>query len=606
MGCANSKEPLPGAAELQPMNPATEAALQQATEAARAATRAAEAAQAAAEAAAKAAQDAANAAAKTAAAAGPAAAAAATAAVQNAVKQGALNMVRVPVSVGPAQPGATTLEAVPVADDEPDTPDEDGDEGASVVSITKVSVPEPVPTPLPEPDPAPAPAPAPARAPAPVPAPAPAPTPAPAPAPAPVPVPALVVSPPVSPRLEPTSPRKSKSSGRLSKGGGTSKRDSEAAPIVAPITEPTPVPREGPMTIRDQAMSPEMVALWEADQNFTEEQNHVMRQLRERMIEAKVLTAENMAFFDFKPVYYKFTQARQFDLEKAFLMMSNHVEWRTKNNLSTFVPTAVGPVPAHCVSYRYPEHEAIKKAYQFIHHKTAKNGMPVYIDRIGMFSFPLLRATYGDEERFMQYMVAYGECTQQFRFPGCSLAAGKFIGKGVYIIDLEGFKISSFNAEMRAFLKAFNGIFGDNYPESVEKMFVINTPWIFKSVWNFLGPMIDKRTRDKITCASYPPAAHPSHRATLRPPSPPLPARTAWRAVGTHLTRAAGASQHADGAEGLPAQAARVGPAREPARLFRRHRHVVRLCDGEGAVGGALGGARTSPHHLVPSPSATS
>jgi len=29
-------------------------------------------------------------------------------------------------------------------------------------------------------------------------------------------------------------------------------------------------------------------------------------------------------------------------------------------------------------------------------------------------------------------------------------------------------------------------------------MLIINAPGVFKNVWNFIGPMIDKRTRDKI------------------------------------------------------------------------------------------------------------
>ena len=45
--------------------------------------------------------------------------------------------------------------------------------------------------------------------------------------------------------------------------------------------------------------------------------------------------------------------------------------------------------------------------------------------------------------------------------------------------------------------QAFNGIFGDNYPESVEKMFIINAPLIFRTVWGFISPLMDKRTRDK-------------------------------------------------------------------------------------------------------------
>lgn len=148
-------------------------------------------------------------------------------------------------------------------------------------------------------------------------------------------------------------------------------------------------------------------------------------------------------------------------------------------------------------SYTNAERAKITQAYQFVHHKTTHAGLPVYIDRIGKLDLPGLKVAYGSQERFMQFLVCYGECTMQYRFPACSLAAGKYIGKGVYIVDLTGFALSNFNSEMRAFLKAFNGVFGDNYPESVEKMFIINAPLMFRTVWSFIGPLMDKRTRDK-------------------------------------------------------------------------------------------------------------
>ena len=113
-------------------------------------------------------------------------------------------------------------------------------------------------------------------------------------------------------------------------------------------------------------------------------------------------------------------------------------------------------VPSFIVAfegYSKAERAKITKAYQFIHHKTSHSGLPVYIDRIGQLDLAGLKAAYGSQERFLQFLVCYGECTMQYRFPACSLAAGKHIGKGVYIVDLSGFAISNFNSEMRAFLK---------------------------------------------------------------------------------------------------------------------------------------------------------
>ena len=99
--------------------------------------------------------------------------------------------------------------------------------------------------------------------------------------------------------------------------------------------------------------------------------------------------------------------------------------------------------------------------------------------------------------KYLKFMVCYGEASMAFRFPAASVAAGRYIGKGIYIVDLTGFKITMFTSEVRAFLKEFTAIFGDNYPETVEKMFIVNSPWIFKQVWNFVSPMMDERTRNK-------------------------------------------------------------------------------------------------------------
>ena len=38
--------------------------------------------------------------------------------------------------------------------------------------------------------------------------------------------------------------------------------------------------------------------------------------------------------------------------------------------------------------------------------------------------------------------------------PACSLAEGKYIGKTLTIVDMEGFKLTKFNGQTRAYLKA--------------------------------------------------------------------------------------------------------------------------------------------------------
>ena len=65
----------------------------------------------------------------------------------------------------------------------------------------------------------------------------------------------------------------------------------------------------------------------------------------------------------------------------------------------------------------------------------------------------------------LEYFTWYSEATVHYRLAAASVAAGKHIGKSVYVMDMRGFGITKFGAEMRAFLKTFTKIASENYPE---------------------------------------------------------------------------------------------------------------------------------------------
>ena len=55
------------------------------------------------------------------------------------------------------------------------------------------------------------------------------------------------------------------------------------------------------------------------------------------------------------------------------------------------------------------------------------------------------------------------------------------------------------NGVGRRVLRTIAKVSSDNYPEVIEKMYLVDVPWIFRSVWAFMRPLIDKRTRERIT-----------------------------------------------------------------------------------------------------------
>ena len=246
-------------------------------------------------------------------------------------------------------------------------------------------------------------------------------------------------------------------------------------------------------SFRDASLCPEYMAKFEEEMGFTPEQKaQIQEWLATVQREGIAITwGDNIA------QAYRFLQARQWDMEKSLAMYRNHVAWRKSNDLDTNVDTPHGPVPKLLWEFKFPPAALIKKAYPFVHHKVDKGGRPVYFDLLGKLSLKEMTAACPAEQT-QKYFVWYAEASLHYRLPCASVAAGRYIGKGTYIVDLKGFGITSFTADVRAFMKDFTKIMSDNYPECMYRTVCINTPFIFRTVWNVISPMLDKRTRAKI------------------------------------------------------------------------------------------------------------
>lgn len=88
----------------------------------------------------------------------------------------------------------------------------------------------------------------------------------------------------------------------------------------------------------------------------------------------------------------------------------------------------------------------------------------MYFDRIGTLNIKKIHEV-SSTDRLLEYFTWYSEATVHYRLAAASVAAGKHIGKSVYVMDMRGFGISKFGSDMRAFLKTFTKIASENYPE---------------------------------------------------------------------------------------------------------------------------------------------
>ncbi|KAF8759755.1 Nep1 protein [Rhizoctonia solani] len=105
------------------------------------------------------------------------------------------------------------------------------------------------------------------------------------------------------------------------------------------------------------------------------------------------------------------------------------------------------------------------------------------------------------EERQLQNLVLEYERFLHERLPACSAAAGAPVETSCTILDLKGVGIGSFFSVKDYVMKA-SAIGQNYYPETMGKFYIINTPFMFSTVWNVIKPWLDPVTVAKISIPS--------------------------------------------------------------------------------------------------------
>jgi len=160
-------------------------------------------------------------------------------------------------------------------------------------------------------------------------------------------------------------------------------------------TAPTP-----PVALRIQCLDAKLIERWEAEQQFTPSQEEAMAALRNRLIEHSLLTE----WWDSKPVFYRFCQARQYDVDKAFAMFTDHMQWRKEWKLDELTCGEFGEISKFLEEFKFPQRGAVKAAYSYVHHKTDKQGRLIYIDRAGALDFDRLNKSTDREGLLKSYV----------------------------------------------------------------------------------------------------------------------------------------------------------------------------------------------------------
>jgi CRAL/TRIO domain len=120
----------------------------------------------------------------------------------------------------------------------------------------------------------------------------------------------------------------------------------------------------------------------------------------------------------------------------------------------------------------------------------------VYIEQLGKIDLRAMQKITTDE-RMLQNLVVEYEKVADPRLPACSRKAGFLLETCCSILDVKGVSLTS-APSVYGYLQGASGISQNYYPERLGKLYVINAPWGFASVFAVVKRFLDPVTVAKI------------------------------------------------------------------------------------------------------------
>lgn len=198
--------------------------------------------------------------------------------------------------------------------------------------------------------------------------------------------------------------------------------------------------------------------------------------------------------------FCRFARARNWNWDSIVEMLDAHLVWRRtlvwgekgEAGVASLAATALEVVVGESPSTI----EVIRHLYPRGFHGISRDGQPVMVMRSGKQELTKLME-HVTEQKMLLYDVWHQE--ELMRVLGdCSRFADRHIETAVGIVDLDGFGWKNMSRVVFAILQAQADIASSHYPETMDRLFIVNSPRLFQTAWRVIRRWLPTATREKI------------------------------------------------------------------------------------------------------------
>jgi hypothetical protein len=229
---------------------------------------------------------------------------------------------------------------------------------------------------------------------------------------------------------------------------------------------------------------------WSSDDHkLTPEKEKSFSEFKKRCVSVFALVNQDDTYWKSDHACLRVLRARRFNVDNAVKMYEGIVKFRNENQCWRFLDPTF-----------YKEPEVLRRYFCWGFVGQDRDGYPVLIERIGKNDLLGVYEAAG-EEAFLKWVIYYHEL-QEKMMREASKAVGADRHQLTVIVDLDGYSMRLASPATLGVLHKRTRLEEDNYPELLKRLFLINSPSLFATVWSVVAYFMDEGTRSKVQLLS--------------------------------------------------------------------------------------------------------